>query len=381
MYICKNLSSHLKCFTTCSSFDRLLHFQYHYISSFASNSSIQDSFTVSYLINSCGLSSESALLASRNVTLKTTKKADLVIAIFKNHGFTDTQITNVVKKLPSVLLSDSGKTITPKLQYFASKGVPNTELAKFVSASPGILRISLENKIVPTWNCFESLLISNERTFAATRRFLTSRWASDIEARVIPNIQILREFGVQESNIVTLLTSHPSVFMVTSDKFRITVERVKEMGFSPQKIKFVYAVCAFSGMSTLTWGRKVDICKKWGWSEEDVYVAFEKHPWCMMVSEDKMSSIMDMVINKAGFEPFDIVQRPKCLTCSLGKRIVPRCLVYQVLLERGLIRKKWSLRVLLEIPEKQFLKKITMCYNEAAPGLLKLYKEKLELSV
>lgn len=385
IYLCKNISSHLKCFTTCSSLNKLLHFKCQNISSFTTNSStsssIQDSFTVSYLINSCGLSSENALLASRNVKLKTSQKADSVVALFKKRGFTNTQIENVVKKFPSVLLSDSEKTITPKLEYFSSKGVSRTELAKFVSASPYVLRISLENKIIPAWNLFESLLISNERTFAATIRFFTSRWASDLEARAVPNIKILRESGIQESSIASLLTSHPSVFMIASDRFRMTVERVKEMGFSPQRFKFVYAVCALSGMRKSTWERKVEICKKWGWSEEDVYVAFERHPWCMMVSEEKMSSIMDMVINKAGFEPSDIVQRPKSLTCSLEKRIVPRCLVYQKLLERGLITKKWSLRVLLEVPEKQFLTKITTCFNEAAPELLKLYKDNLELKI
>ncbi|XP_074339172.1 uncharacterized protein LOC141677244 isoform X1 [Apium graveolens] len=385
IYLCKNVSSHLKCFTSCSSFNKLLHFHSHFISSFttnsSTNSSVKDSFTVSYLINSCGLSSENALLASKNVKLKSHEKADLVVALFKKHGFSNTQIENVVKKLPCVLLSDSEKTITPKLEYFSSRGVSRTELAKLVSASPCVLRISLEKKIIPTWNLFESLLISSERTFAATIRFFNSRWASNLEARVVPNVKILRDFGVQESNIVSLLTSQPSVLMIASDRFRMNVERVKEMGFSPQKFKFVFAVCALTGMSKSTWERKVEICKKWGWSEEDVYVAFEKHPWCMMVSEDKMSSIMDMVINKAGFEPSDIVQRPKSLTCSLEKRIIPRCLVYQDLLERGLIMKKWSLRILLEVPEKQFLNKITMCSNEAAPDLLKLYKEKLELKM
>lgn len=375
--ICKNLSSYLKSYTTCSPVSKLLHFQYHYISSSTSNSitdsSPQDSFTVSYLITSCGLSSENALLASKYLKLKTPEKADSVIALFKKHGFSDTQISNVVKHFPSVLLSEFEKTITPKLEYFTSKGLSRNDLAKFVAASPCMLKVSLENKIIPTWNSLRSLLISNERTLVATKRLLTSRWASDLEA-VMPNIKILREFGVQESNIVSLLTAHPSVLMIASDRFRITVERVEQMGFSPQRLKFVYAVCALSGMSKSTWERKVEICKKWGWSEE------EKHPWCMMVSEDKMSSIMDMII-KSGFKPSDIVQRPKSVTCSLEKRIVPRCLVYQVLLERGLIRKKWSLRVLLETPEKQFLKKMTMCCNEDAPELLKLYKEKLELSV
>lgn len=127
--ICKNISSHFKCFTTCSSFNKLLHFQYNCISSFSSNSntdsSIQDSFTVSYLINSCGLSSENALLASRNVKLKTPKKADLVVALFKKHGFTNTQIENVVKEFPAVLAK---RPLSLSLSILVLKGFPGVSL-------------------------------------------------------------------------------------------------------------------------------------------------------------------------------------------------------------------------------------------------------------
>lgn len=110
------------------------------------------------------------------------------------------------------------------------------------------------------------------------------------------------------------------------------------------------------------------IFKEWGWPEDDVYAAFVKQPNFMILYEHEMSSTMDMIINKSGFDLSDVFQRPQCLA-------------YQhVLLERGQVMKKWTFRMLLESTDKQLMKKITLCSPEAAPELLKLYQEKLELN-
>lgn len=194
---------------------------------------------------------------------------------------------------------------------------------------------------------------------------------------MIPNINILKEYGVNESTMVFLLVNYPSVLKRDTDRFKVTVEKVKQLGFNPHTPQFVVALQVLCSMSESTWDKKVKILKKWGWSEDDLNVSFGKAPWCMVVSEDKLSSILDVVINKSGFEPSDVVQSPGILLHSLEKRVVPRCLFYQVLLKRGLIKKKWSLWVLLGSSDTQFMKKITMCYKDAAPELLKLYQEKL----
>lgn len=192
----------------------------------------------------------------------------------------------------------------------------------------------------------------------------------------MPNIKILREFGVSRSSIAFLLLNQPNVLKCPNNKFRITVEKVKQMGLNPQPVTFVIAVHALLSMSKSTWDKKVEFLKKWGWSEDDVYVAFTKYPWCMTVSVNKMSSTLDMLINKSGFDHSVVVDWPKCLAHSFENRVVPRCLFYQVLLERGLITERWKLSVLVGHSEAQFMNAVTKFYKEDAPELLKLYKEK-----
>ncbi|KAL7210403.1 hypothetical protein ACSBR1_031875 [Camellia fascicularis] len=169
--------------------------------------------------------------------------------------------------------------------------------------------------------------------------------------------------------------------MTTSDRFRKIVNEVKKMGFNPVSLKFVIAFQAVSSMSKLTWEKKVEVYKKWGWSEDEILVAFEKYPWCMMASKHKIMRVMEFFVNKMGWDSSFLARSPILIGFSLEKRIVPRCAVYQVLLSKGLIKNNnFNLANMLKKPEKWFLKKVVNCHEEEVPGLLKLYKEKLALA-
>ena len=65
------------------------------------------------------------------------------------------------------------------------------------------------------------------------------------------------------------------------------------MDFNPLKIKFVLAVLALIKMTKSTW-------EKWGWTEEEILVVFKKNPWCMMASENKITGVMDILVNMVG---------------------------------------------------------------------------------
>ncbi|MBA0876271.1 hypothetical protein Goshw_006539, partial [Gossypium schwendimanii] len=82
-----------------------------------SNSSNGHSFTVSYLINKCGFSPELASRVSKYVHFETPKKPDSLIVFLENHGFSQTQIVNLIKRQPTLLLSDTEKTLLPKLEF------------------------------------------------------------------------------------------------------------------------------------------------------------------------------------------------------------------------------------------------------------------------
>lgn len=352
-----------------SSLQKYTFLSVNYISS-ASNAN-RHSFVVSYLINSCGLSLESALSASKRVHFETPERADSVLNLFEKHGFTKPQISILIKQLPQLLASSPEKTLLPKLDFFHSKGFSNPDITRILCFEPGILKRSLEKQIIPAFNFLKDLVKSDETTIAAIRRcprILLYR----IDSYWIDNVRIMREYGVSESCIVTLVRYQPRTFMMIPDAFKKIVDEVKRMGFDPSKLKFGLAVFAFRAMSRSTWDKKVDVYKKWGLSEEEVFEAFGRTPWFMMASENKIMAMMDFFVNKMGWEYSFIVKRPALITLSL-KRIVPRGTLFQFLLSKGLLKENLYIPSFFEAPEKLFRKKFVDCFIEEAPEVLKLY--------
>ncbi|XP_058202618.1 uncharacterized protein LOC131317056 [Rhododendron vialii] len=279
----------------------------------------------------CGLSPEKALSASKYVKFETPDKPDSVLAFFRNHGFTQTQISSAIRKYPPVIIRDPQKSLLPKHEFLKSKGLSITDIARLT--------------------------------------------------HVIPNIEILREVGVPNANIGLLLMRRPRAFAVGSNRFRICVDEVKRMGFNPSQMEFMSAIRVLTGMSKSTWEKKVEVYKKWGWTQDEILVAFKKHPNCMIASQDKINRVMDFLVKKMGWESSLVARRPKIIQLILEKRIVPRSAVYKALLLQGLIKTNGiSLSTWLNFSEKQFRKKVLSYKMEEAPELLKLYNETLDLA-
>ncbi|XP_021905004.1 uncharacterized protein LOC110819957 [Carica papaya] len=217
-------------------------------------------FSVTYLINKCGLSPESAFSASRYVNFETPDKADSVLALFENYGFSKTQIGILVKGLPQVLSSDPAKTLLPKLEFFRSRCVSTTDITKIFCYNPGLLKRSLEKHIIPSFNILKELLKSEEKTIASIKRF-GKILLIDLDTFFVPNINVLREYGVPESKIITLIHYQPRSIAGKTHIFRENVEEVKKMGFNPLRLKFVLAVYALRTMSRSTWDTKFKVYK------------------------------------------------------------------------------------------------------------------------
>ncbi|XP_050235223.1 uncharacterized protein LOC126683390 [Mercurialis annua] len=339
----------------------------------------QSSVIVSYLINSFGLSPESALSISKSVNFEKPGKPNLVLSFFKNLGFSVPQISKIISRCPTIFFSDQPeKTIFPKVEFFRSKGASSADLIKIFTIYPWLLKRSLENQLAPCFEFFRGFHQSDEKTITAIKRY-PSILSRRLEADVVPNINVLRDNGVPASNILLLIHYHPQKIGMEADKFRKTFEDVREMGFNPSKSQFVLAIIALTGTSRSMWDRKVDAYKTWGWSDEDIHRAFGKSPWCMTLSEDKIMAVMDFYVNKLGLDSAVMVNRPLLLSLSLKKRLIPRGSVIEALSSKGLIKIGCGVTKLFECTEEQFIQKCIECYEEA-PELLKLYNEKLDLS-
>ncbi|KAK8511159.1 hypothetical protein V6N12_033439 [Hibiscus sabdariffa] len=309
-----------------------------------STSSVQQSFTVSYLMKTCGLSPESALSASKHVNFETPNQPDSVMAFLKNHGFSKSQIATIIGKMPRILSSKVEKTLLPKVTFFNSKGISSTDLTKLFVKNPHLLRLSLERKIIPNFN-FLSNLFQSDNVALVVLNFQPRIFFYDFDACILPNCNVLRQNGVPELNIVKGFRRVPKTFFVTPVVFKDNVEEVKKMGFNPERFSFVVALDVLGSVRKSTWERKFDVYNKCGWSEKEILEAFRRFPLALALPEYKIKAVMDFLVNVMGFQASSIAKQPLLLGFSMEKRLVPRGLFVKDLVSMGLLKKELGLRI------------------------------------
>ncbi|XP_020414035.1 transcription termination factor MTERF6, chloroplastic/mitochondrial [Prunus persica] len=337
----------------------------------------QHNFTVTYLINTCGLSPEGAISACKRVELKSPERADSVLELLRNYGASQTQISKLIRSHPKLLSADPEKTLLPKLEFFSSLEISKVDLIKTLTFNPQLLAASLRNRILPTYNFLRSML-SEKNVVAVLKRnswiFLESH-----RKHVVPNIGLLRESGMPQPCISLLLAHCTPSLMVNPEKFGQLVGEVKEMGFNLEKSTSVNALCALCGKNKLVLNRSREVLKTWGWSEDDFLSAFRKNPLSMIVSEKKLMQAMDLLVNKMGWSSGMIAKYPVVLGLSIEKRLIPRCSVVKVLLSKGFINGNLNLGSLLKPAEKQFLESFVNGYLGKVPELLSVYQGKVDI--
>ncbi|KAF7836607.1 transcription termination factor MTERF8, chloroplastic-like [Senna tora] len=301
------------------------------------------SFTVSYLVDTFGFSFDDATSISKYVNLETREKPDLVVSFLKNQGFSHAQIVRFIREVPVCLRFDPVKTFLPKIEFFKSKGVSSSDIPKVISSCPNIMKRSLSKQIEPSFDFFRNLVKSDDMFVNIVKEY--SGILLDINTHAVPNLKVLREVGVPESNIIKLLKTFPRALTKVPPRFKEIVEEVKKLGFHPSSTLFVWAVYTLTSLSKSTWAKKSEAYKKWGWSDNDILLAVRRFPFCMKISEDKIDVTMEFLVNNMGCESSAVLRYPQILSLSLNKRIVPRASVFQVLLSKGLVKQKSSLAI------------------------------------
>ncbi|OWM71228.1 hypothetical protein CDL15_Pgr011355 [Punica granatum] len=327
---------------------------------------------VSLLVDSLGFSPETALSVFMKLQNKNPRNADSVIRFLKSRDFSAGQISEMVQRFPGILGLNANRTLLPKLEFFQSKGLSQSDLAKSLS-HPHILCRSLERSIIPNFNFFRNLLKSDRK---ALQSIIRASRPGDHKITVVPNLKYLLDNGVSESNVAFILQYRPGMLYASLARLSEAMSVLKGLGVDPQKTAFLHALSAVLGMSKSSWESKVRVYRNWGWSEEECLSAFRKFPQCMIASEDKINWVMSFFVDRMGWKPSLIAERPVLLAHSFEKRIIPRAAVLQFLLSTGLIGKRYSLVPFLTMSEEVFMKRIAK-YPEVAPRIMAIYNEEL----
>ncbi|XP_057787480.1 uncharacterized protein LOC131004748, partial [Salvia miltiorrhiza] len=330
------------------------------------------SFVAVYLENKFDFSPKRALLYSKHLKFDSPEKPLSVIAFLKNHHFTDSVISRIVKKWP-LLLRHSPKSILPKIEFFRNLGLSSSEIVKLLTLQPNLLDRSIESHIIPFVDFLRSFLGSDRDVVFSILRH-PGLLRENLHKTLLPNVGILRDAGVPQSHIVALLKADSRRLALDPNSFRQKVQEILDLGFSPATKGFISGLKVRRQLSSLSWKEKVEHYTRWGWSEDQVLVAIRKNPRIMAVSKDKSSKILDFIINTMACDVSFFMTRPAILVLSFERRIAPRCAFYQVLLSKGLVKSS-TLGTMLVCNQTLFLENYVKRFGEKDPQLLKLYQE------
>ncbi|CAN6342090.1 unnamed protein product [Urochloa humidicola] len=328
--------------------------------------------TVSYLI-SCGLSPAAA--ASRKLRIRSTDRADAVRALFRSYGFTDADITEVVRRASLILILDPDKILRPKLDLFASLGVQPRKLA----STPVLFTRSLDKHLIPCIQFLRGILGTDDAVCRAISGNPHCFSRVDLDRNMRPAVDTLRRLGLPEKSISKLPILRMGVFMISADRISEIFEHLKSVGLGVTDTGFVYGIHVLSGLSRDTWLQRVVLYKSFGVSEGEIFKAFKKQPSIMLLSDEMITKKLRFYRDELKLELSNLMGHPVLLRYSLEKCIIPRCAVLSVLMREGKIESNIKLLTALQGSTKKFSRKYVLRYAHDVPDVVKAYEGKIKV--
>ncbi|CAH8353472.1 unnamed protein product [Eruca vesicaria subsp. sativa] len=273
-------------------------------------SSLQDvrkgkTFTVTYLVDSLGLTKKLAESISRKVSFEVKGKPDSVLSLLRSNGFTDSHISSIVTSYPQVLIEDADKSLAPKLKFLKSRGASTSELTEVLSKVPKILRIKKDKAFSVYYDFIKEVIEADKSSKGYKKLCLSSLPQGSKQENKLRNVLALRDLGVPQHLLLPLLISDHQ--RLSGDvKFKESLKKVVEMGFDPTTPKFVKALRIVQRFSSKAIEDKVSFYVKLGFDVGDVWAMFKKYPPFLNNSEKKISQTVE-TLKKYGLQEDEIL--------------------------------------------------------------------------
>ncbi|XP_010939369.1 uncharacterized protein [Elaeis guineensis] len=330
-------------------------------------------FMVEYLITSCGLSPSEAAKASNHLRrIKSPQRPDSVLGFFKSQGFDDADVKKIVYGQPRCLGFDVEKTLAPKFRALRDLGFSQSDLHHLVLSHPSVLNLRLHRTLLPRIEVWRKLFGSMELLKKFLKRKNRFLWWS-IEKRILPNLSLLRDYGIPDKRISLMVKRGPSLIARRPDSLRHLVGRVEELGVPPHSGMFAWVLPTLHTFSKARFAAKMELMRSFGWSESEFLTAFSKAPCMLNVSKKMMQRKMEFLVKEAGCTPSYVARFPVLLMCSLDKRLVPRYRAIEILKSKGLHTRKHDLYRIMCVSEKDFFEKFILCHKEKVPELHEMF--------
>uniref|UniRef100_A0ACD5V8H6 Uncharacterized protein n=5 Tax=Avena sativa TaxID=4498 RepID=A0ACD5V8H6_AVESA len=324
-----------------------------------------------YLVQNCGLTRAKATKASLKLShLKSPAKPDAVLAFLAGLGLSSADVAAVVARDPQFLCAKVEKTLAPVVTGLTGVGLSHNEIALLVSGIPEKFRC---RSIVSNLPYFLSLLGSFENVLRVIKQGSYLLYC-DLENVVKPNVALLQECGLDDSEIAKLCLSLKRLLVAKLEHVRAMVACAEGIGVPRGSRMFRIALHAVAFLSEEKIAAKVNYLKKtFRWSDAEVRNAVCKVPVLLALSMDTLQRKSVFLISEMGLEPKYVAQRPGIITYSLEGRLRPRHYAVKFLKENGLLKRDSGYSAVVKLTEKAFMEKFICPHKEAVPHLSGYY--------
>ncbi|CAN8269648.1 unnamed protein product [Cochlearia groenlandica] len=252
--------------------------------------------------------------------------SDLVRTLLISYGFTVSQISRIIKTYPTLLTLDAEKSLLPKLQALQSRGASSSEFIEIVSKVPKILSERGAKSTGLYYDIIKEIIHKDKKSednkSSKSEKLCDSTSQVGKQANKIRNISVLRELGVPQRFLFSLLVSK-SQPVCGKVKFEESVKKIVDMGFDPTASKFVQALHVFYEMREKTIEEKVNVFVRLGFVVDDVWEMFKKWPYALKFSEKKITQTFE-TLKKCGLDEEEVIsvmkRRPEFMRAS-GEKI------------------------------------------------------------
>lgn len=265
-----------------------------------SNFKDPQTFTVSYLQKSCGLSLQSAILASKKVSIETTHNPDSVLNLMRSHGLTRAQISKVVTIRPALLLVDSESKVKPNMELFRSLGFTGATLAQMLMKDPRVLETD-SHAVVEFFKAhgFSSKQIA---TLSMKRPTL---YLFNANKTFKQKLEFFKSLGLTELEISKCLSSEPYILERSLENQIIPCIQVLRRVLSTDEdvlrvIRTCYRILEYNLEKVLE--PNILVLMSHGVPKSLITKMFVYQPRSLLLSTDRLSKIM-IEVSKLGFDP------------------------------------------------------------------------------
>jgi mTERF domain-containing protein len=280
------------------------HFSHAHFFSKLSNSNEKQSFTVSFLQNSCGLSLESAISASKKLNIENRKNFYSVLDLFRTHSLTQTHIKNLITSRPVLLLADLDNTLKLNMELFESLGFSSTSLGKMLSKDPRVLETDAYSVV----KFFRAHGFSDQQILTLTMKRPTL-YLINAHKILKPKLEFFKTLGLSELEIAKLLSNEPYILERSLENQIIPcVQELKRILGTDENvlkaIKACYQILEYNVEKVLQ--PNISVLLSHGVPQSLILKMFMIEPKSLLMRSYQFSEIVGDVV-KLGFNPNNLL--------------------------------------------------------------------------